>query len=205
MSSCPDSARSSGSAGSTPASAAARRRVNARAGLVALPLAAMLMTAAPACSSNTSNSASGGSSPTSSAQAVKFAKTRFAANVALAGGAAYQWIYKPFKAGTFKKGAHGRTGALIKGGLAGLFTYNRLHAALNDAKGDPTLSKLVAPLTKSVDDLKAAGSKLRHGDASAADMSSFTNTINQVKGAASKDGVSIKDKVPSLSQLSSGS
>ena len=54
---------------------------------------------------------------------------------------------KPYKAGKFKKGAKGRTFALVKAGLAGAFTYNRLKAATENAKGDPLLSKAVAPLS----------------------------------------------------------
>ena len=85
--------------------------------------------------------------PTTSAERVKLAKTKFVLNASLAAGAAYQWLYKPFKAGTFKSGAKGRTFALVKAGLAGAFTYNRLSAALTDAKGDPTLSKATTALS----------------------------------------------------------
>ncbi len=80
-------------------------------------------------------------SPSTSAEKQKFAKTRFVANAGLAAGATYQWIVKPYREGKFKKGAKGRTFALIKAGLAGAFAYNRLKAAAENAKGDPLLSK----------------------------------------------------------------
>ncbi|WP_051940893.1 hypothetical protein [Phaeacidiphilus oryzae] len=166
--------------------------------------AALLL--APGCSSNTSNSAGGGSSPTatSSAQKVKFAKTRFLANAGLAAGATYQWIYKPLKAGTFKKGAKGRTGAFVKAGLAGGFTYNRLKHAIDDAKGDPALSKLVSPLSGGVDSLKSLGSKAAHGQASEQDLGQFSSVVDKVKGAASKDGLNVTNQIPSASQLVKG-
>ncbi|MGG8410055.1 hypothetical protein ACM614_27570 [Streptomyces sp. 12297] len=143
-------------------------------------------------------------SPSTSAERQKFAKTRFVANAGLAAGATYQWIIKPYKAGKFKKGTTGRTFALIKAGLAGAFAYNRLKAAVNNAKGDPLLSKAVAPLTAGIESLKGLGSKLRKGDAGDADISSFENVINGVKDAGKSAGAEVTDQVPSAGQLAGG-
>lgn len=143
-------------------------------------------------------------SPSTSAERQKFAKTRFVANAGLAAGATYQWIIKPYKAGKFKKGTKGRTFALIKAGLAGAFAYNRLKAAVNNAKGDPLLSKAVAPLTAGIESLKGLGSKLRKGDAGDADISSFENVINGVKDAGKSAGAEVTDQVPSAGQLAGG-
>ncbi|AXG82439.1 hypothetical protein [Streptomyces paludis] len=142
--------------------------------------------------------------PTSTFEKRKFAKTRFVADAALAAGAAYQWIIKPYKKGKFKKDAKGRKLALVKAGLAGAFTYNRLKAATKNAKGDPLLSKALAPLTAGIDSLKGLGTKLRKGDASSSDVGSFNDIINKVKDAGSSAGAPVKDKVPSLSQLNKG-
>ncbi|WP_424216793.1 hypothetical protein ACN20G_32300 (plasmid) [Streptomyces sp. BI20] len=142
--------------------------------------------------------------PTSTAERQRFAKTRFAANAGLAAGATYQWIVKPYRAGKFKKGAKGRTFALIKAGLAGAFAYNRLKAATDNAKGDPLLSKAVAPLTAGVESLKNLGSKLRKGQAGDADIGSFEDVINSVKNAGKEAGVTVTDKVPSAGQLAGG-
>ncbi|MEB3959722.1 hypothetical protein OKJ48_05585 [Streptomyces kunmingensis] len=141
-------------------------------------------------------------SASTTAQKQKLAKTRFVANAGIAAGATYQWIVKPWKAGKFKKGADGRKFALVKAGLAGTLTYNRLKAAKKNAEGDPTLSKAVAPLTSGIDALKDLPGKLRKGDDSAA--SSFDDIINKVKGAGSDAGAPVKDKVPSASELRSG-
>ncbi|MER6032686.1 MULTISPECIES: hypothetical protein [unclassified Streptomyces] len=142
-------------------------------------------------------------SPSTSAEKQKFAKTRFVANAGLAAGAVYQWIYKPYKAGKFKKGAHGRKLTLVKAGLAGAFAYNRLKAAAQNAKGDPTLSKAIAPITAGIESLKKLPAKLRKGDGSAA--TDFNDVINQVKDAGKGAGAEVKNKVPSLSEVKSGS
>ncbi|MET9611151.1 hypothetical protein ABZZ17_39790 [Streptomyces sp. NPDC006512] len=139
--------------------------------------------------------------PTTPAEKQKFAKTRFVANAGLAAGATYQWIIKPYRAGKFKKGASGRTFALIKAGLAGAFAYNRLKAASDNAKGDPLLSKAMVPLTAGIESLKSLGTKLRKGQAGDSDIDAFQNVIEGVKGAGQSAGATVTDKVPSLSQL----
>lgn len=140
-------------------------------------------------------------SPSTSAEKQRFAKTRFVANAGLAAGATYQWIVKPYREGKFKKGAKGRTFALIKAGLAGAFAYNRLKAAVDNAKGDPLLSKAVVPLTAGIESLKGLGSKLRKGNANDADLSSLQDVITGVKSAGQSAGAPVTDRVPSLSQL----
>ncbi|MFD7627663.1 hypothetical protein ACFV7Q_16765 [Streptomyces sp. NPDC059851] len=139
--------------------------------------------------------------PTTSAERQKFAKTRFVVNAGLAAGATYQWIVKPYRAGKFKKGAKGRTFALIKAGLAGAFAYNRLKAAVNNAKGDPLLSKALVPLTAGIESLKGLATKVRSGQAGDAEISSFEDVINGVKGAGKSAGAPVTDQVPSPSQL----
>ncbi|MFD0368546.1 hypothetical protein [Streptomyces sp. NPDC059071] len=184
--------------------------IRARRALVALFLSGALLATTAACGgdSTQSMSTSADSTPTASASASfeqqKLAKTRFVANAGLAAGATYQWIVKPYRAGKFKKGADGRTFALVKAGLAGAFTYNRLKAAVNNAKGDALLSKAVAPLSAGIESLKDLGTKLRKGEATEGDIGSFENIINSVKDAGRSAGAEVVDKVPSASQLSGG-
>ncbi|WP_374200896.1 hypothetical protein [Streptomyces bambusae] len=139
--------------------------------------------------------------PTTTAERQKFAKTRFVANAGLAAGATYQWIIKPYREGKFKKGAKGRTFALVKAGLAGAFAYNRLKAAVENAKGDPLLSKAVAPLTAGIESLKGLGTKLRKGEAGDAEVGAFEDVITGIKDAGKQAGAEVTDKVPSTSQL----
>lgn len=175
-------------------------------GVVALLLSCTLLLTTAACNDDDTQSASGAATPSASAtfEQQKLAKTRFVANAGLAAGATYQWIVKPYRAGKFAKGADGRTFALVKAGLAGAFTYNRLKAATNNAKGDPLLSKAVAPLTAGIESLKELGTKLRKGEVGDADVGAFESVINGVKDAGKSAGAEVVDKVPSTSQLSGG-
>ncbi|MFF9574321.1 hypothetical protein ACF1BA_03840 [Streptomyces rubiginosohelvolus] len=179
--------------------------------LAALLLSCALVAGATACgdSDDTSGgnaaSASAAASPSvsvsASAEKQRLAKTRFVANAGLAAGATYQWIVKPYRAGTFKKGAEGRRLALVKAGLAGGFAYNRLKAAAENAKADPLLSKAVAPLTAGIESLKGLGTKLRKGEAEEGDVGAFESVIDSIKNAGKDAGAEVKDKVPSTSQL----
>ncbi|MFJ3751076.1 hypothetical protein [Streptomyces rubiginosohelvolus] len=179
--------------------------------LAALLLSCALVAGATACgdSDDTSGgnaaSASAAASPSvsvsASAEKQRLAKTRFVANAGLAAGATYQWIVKPYRAGTFKKGAEGRRLALVKAGLAGGFAYNRLQAAARNAKGEPLLSKAVAPLTAGIESLKGLGTKLRKGEAGEGDVGAFESVIDSIKNAGKDAGAEVKDKVPSTSQL----
>lgn len=180
---------------------------------VALTLCCALLAGATACGGATDDAtqdtaavvaAAATPSPSTSAERQKFAKTRFVANAGLAAGASYQWIVKPWKAGKFKKGASGRRFALVKAGLAGAFAYNRLKAATKNAKGDPTLSKALAPLSAGIDSLKDLPSKLRKGDSTDATAGSFDDIINKVKDAGKSAGAEVTDKVPSAGQLAGG-
>ncbi|MGW8984958.1 hypothetical protein ACWGQ9_20110 [Streptomyces parvus] len=187
------------------------RSVPLRRTLAALLLSCALVAGATACggSDDTSGgnaaSASAAASPavsvSASAEKQRLAKTRFVANAGLAAGATYQWIIKPYRAGTFKKGAEGRRLALVKAGLAGGFAYNRLKAAAENAKGDPLLSKAVAPLTAGIESLKGLGTELRKGEAGEGDVGAFESVIDSIKNAGKDAGAEVKDKVPSTSQL----
>ncbi|MFD4788861.1 hypothetical protein ACFWN1_17755 [Streptomyces sp. NPDC058459] len=173
---------------------------------VALVLCCALLAGTAACGSDDKTStkipAAATPSPSTSAERQKFAKTRFVANAGLAAGATYQWIVKPWRAGTFKKGADGRTVALVKSGLAGAFAYNRLKAAQKNAQDDPTLARALAPLAAGIESLKNLPSKLRDGDPDA--VGSYDDIISKVKSAGASAGAPVKDQVPSSSDLSMG-
>ncbi len=180
--------------------------------LAALLLSCSLLAGATACgdsgdsaggnaASASASATPSGASPSAAAEKQRLAKTRFVANAGLAAGATYQWIVKPYRAGTFKKGAEGRRFALVKAGLAGGFAYNRLKAAAENAKGDPLLSKAVAPLTAGIESLKELGTKLRKGEAGEGDVGAFESVIDSVKNAGKDAGAEVKDEVPSTSQL----
>ncbi len=182
-------------------------RVPIRALAVALALCSVLFVGAAACGGTTAQEAAAyiavvTPTPSTSAGRQKFAKTRFVANAGLAAGATDQWIVKPWRAGTFKKGAKGRKAALVKAGLAGTFAYNRLKAAVRNAQGDPKLSKALAPLASGIDALKSLPAKLRKGDESSAGL--YADVVKKAKAAGKSAGAPVKNKVPSAAQLARG-
>jgi hypothetical protein len=158
-----------------------------------------------ACSSSSSSSTSASASGTGTAAAVaagqcpttntvKFAKTKFVADAALAGGAFKRYIYTPAKDGKLKKGAHGRVLALIKAAAAGAFVINRLKAAETAAQGNPTLCKVfVAPARKFSAALTGLVSKAKSGGINPADVDSASGALNHVHSAATSGGATFTD------------
>ncbi|MEU2433003.1 hypothetical protein ABZ611_26535 [Streptomyces sp. NPDC007861] len=142
-------------------------------------------------------------SPSPTEEERRLAKTRFVVDAGLAAGATYEWIVKPFKAGKFAKGHHGRTMALVKAGLAGAFAYNRLKAAVADAEADPALSKALAPLTASIEDLKDLPHEFHKSDSPDATVNSYQDVVAKVKAAGASAGAQVQDQVPSPQQLMS--
>lgn len=124
--------------------------------------------------------------------AVAFAKTKFVAHTGLAFGAFHRYLYKPYQAGTFKKGASGRISAFIKGGLAALFVKREIRLASEDVKANPTLCKAIAaPLGKIGDTVQAALDKLKTGDASG--ITNANSAVSAVEATSAKDGVAITE------------
>ncbi|MFP5019314.1 hypothetical protein [Pseudonocardia phyllosphaerae] len=121
-----------------------------------------------------------------------FAKTKFVLHSGLAFGAFHRWIYKPYKAGTFQKGAKGRVTAFIKGGLAALFIKREIRLASEDVKANPTLCKTIsAPLAKVGNKAKDSLTKLKSGDTS--EVEDLNSSIGAVKGGSAKQGAEIKE------------
>ncbi len=121
-----------------------------------------------------------------------FAKTKFVAHSGLAFGAFHRWLWKPFQAGTFKKGANGRITAFVKGGLAALFVKREVRLAATDVQADPTLCKaIIAPLDKLGDTVQAAFDKLKGDDASG--ITDLNSSIGSIESTSQKDGVAIQE------------
>jgi len=166
--------------------------------VVALTLVAFL---AAGCKSSSTAAAGGGGSATSAAsasaapascpsEASGFAKTKFAAHAALGFGAFHRYIYKPYRAGTFRSGAHGRLAAFIKAGLAALFVKREIRLAFAAAQNSPALCKVVvSPMRTVSETVQAAVSNLKHGDASG--IGAVESAISQVESQASSQGAKI--------------
>ncbi|POX48061.1 hypothetical protein C3488_21700 [Streptomyces sp. Ru72] len=175
---------------------------------VALALCSALFAGAAACGAGSAAQRAAAyiavptPTPTTAAERQKLARARFVANAGLAAGAVHEWIVKPWKAGTFKKGAKGRRTALAKAGLAGTFAHNRLGAAARNAQGDPALARGLAPLVPGIERLGDLPSRLSKGDESAA--ASYAGLVDKVKAAAKNAGVPVRDQLPSAAQLARG-
>jgi hypothetical protein len=159
-----------------------------------------------ACSSKSSSSSSVAASASSSAVAaatgtcstggntVKFAKTKFVADAALAGGAFKRYIYTPAKDGKLKKGASGRVLALVKAAAAGAFVINRLKAAETAAQGNPTLCKIfVAPAQKFTAALTGLVGKAKSGGIDPSDVDGASGALTDLHNAATQGGAGFTD------------
>jgi hypothetical protein len=111
----------------------------------------------------------------------KFPKARILANLGLAYGAFHRYLYRPYKAGSFSKGAKGRTKAIIKAGLAAAVIVKLLSNASKNAAADPTLCKFVP----SIDNIKARlgslGGKVKGGSATSSDFNSTSGMFDDLK------------------------
>ena len=148
----------------------------------------------------TSTAGSAGGAATSSAgptqcptsNTTSFAKAKFLLHTGLAFGAFHRYIYKPFRAGSFKSGAHGRVLAFVKAGTAALFVKREVRLASEDVKANPTLCKAIAaPLQAVGDTISGAVSSLKSGDISA--LTTLESTVTCLESKASSAGTTITE------------
>jgi hypothetical protein len=178
------------------------QKINLRRLVALLCLTGALGIAIAGCGSSSSSttpnggSAAAGTTTSASTSSTQFAKTKFVLHAGLAFGAFHRWIYKPLKAGTLQ---HPLTHKLtaIKAVLAGAFVVHEVRLALAAAKADPTLSKLVAPITGLEQKLSAAVSGIKSGNVDAASLEGVQSLIGSVKDKASSAGQSITEQTPS--------
>jgi hypothetical protein len=164
-----------------------RRRITLIAVLGALSLAGA------ACGSSSSSSSSAAASPsTSTTNAIKLAKTKFVLHAGLAFGAFHRWIYKPAKAGELTHPLSHKL-AVLDAALAATFVHHELGLALKDAQADPTLSKLVSPITALQNRLHG---QVKSGQASAGAADGLNGSVSSIKQQAAGAGQQIPEQVP---------
>jgi len=146
-------------------------------------------------SSPTSSAAASGATSASTTSTTKLAKTKFVLHAGLAFGAFHRWIYKPAKAGDLSHPLEHKL-TTLKAALAAAFVYHELKLALADAQADPTLSKLVAPITDLQNKLHSLAGSVKSGGASAADVSGLDGTVSSIKSLASSAGQPITEQAP---------
>jgi hypothetical protein len=123
---------------------------------------------------------------------VHFAKTKFVLHAGLAFGAFHRYVLKPYQAGAFKKGAGGRTKALVKAGASALFAYHELKVARKDAVCDgPALRRLAVSISTAVSALNSLGG-LKAGTGIGA-IGLAERILSRLGGQAASDGAPVKD------------
>ena len=110
-------------------------------------------------------------------------KTRLLADLGLTYGAFQRYLYKPYRAGAFQKGANGRTKALIKAGLATAAIVKLLSNASKNAAADPTLCKYVPNINNINSSLSSLAGKVKDGTASTTDIDGTSNLFGQLQKA----------------------
>ena len=151
---------------------------------------------APQGQASTGATAAGPQCPSSNTK--NFAKSRFVLHTGEAFGAFHRYLYKPYQAGSFRKGSPGRIKAFVKAGAAALFIKRQVRLATEDVKANPTLCKAVAaPLAKVGDTISGAVSKLKGGDASG--ITDANTSIDGIKNSSASHGVAVpEDPNPNL-------
>jgi hypothetical protein len=157
-------------------------------------LGVVLVVVALAGCGSSSNVAVPGGAPTPAS--VSHPKTKFVLHAGLAFGAFYHWIYQPAKAGDF---AHPflHKFTVLKAVLAGAFVYHELKLALMDAQADPTLSKLVAPITALEGKLQALATNIKAGHLDTSAITQASGSIQSLSQLASQSGQKLSNLLPS--------
>ena len=158
----------------------------------------VLALAAAGCGSSSSSptsAAAPASASTSNTSTTKLAKTKFVLHAGLAFGAFHHWIYKPAKAGDLSHPLQHKL-TTVKAALAAAFVYHELKLALADAQADPTLSKLVAPVTALQNKFHDLAGSVKSGGVSASDVSGLDSSISSIKSQASAAGQTITEQTP---------
>jgi len=174
--------------------------------LVVLTLFALLF-AVSGCGNKTkvvSETNKQGQVTTRTVPSVHFAKTKFILHGALAYGAFHRYIYKPFRAGKFKKGASGQKVALAKAGAATLFVVRELKQMKRAALSDDQLRPIAEKVDGAIPHLDGLSGVLKTGGAitgagGLGGIAGAATGLDDIIGAAKGLGVNIPlDKAPAL-------
>jgi hypothetical protein len=147
------------------------------------------------CGSSKSSSSASSAAAATATSTTKLAKTKFVLHAGLAFGAFHRWIYKPAKAGTLTHPLQHKATA-VKAALAAAFVYHELGLALKNAQADPTLSKLVSPITDLQNKLKGVSGQVKSGGVSSSTADDLNSSISSIKDQATAAGQPITEQTP---------
>ena len=153
---------------------------------------AALAVSACGSSSSSTNTGTGMSATTTATTSVTHPDVKFVLHAGLAFGAFHRYIYKPFEAGDFSHPLEHKL-ATIKAGVAAAFVYRELKEAIDAAKGSPTLSKLVAPLTDLTGKVSSLVDEVKSGGLSQSSISAVQNGIGSISSQSSGLGAPITE------------
>ncbi len=130
------------------------------------------------------------SCPTQNTRA--FAKTRLVADLGLTAGTFHRYIYKPFKAGAFNKGTHGRILALVKAAATAAADAKLLSNAVKNIQANPTLCNvLYQPMADLATHLSALKSDLASGNLGTID--SAGSVVSGLLAKATSSGLHVTE------------
>ena len=151
-----------------------------------------------AAAGQASSSASSSTGTCAEAGTRKIPKTRLLADLGLTYGAFHRYLYKPYQAGAFHKGADGRTKAIIKAGLASAAIVKLLSNASKNAAADPTLCKYVPNIDNIKGGLAGLADKIKGGTASSSDVSNLNGQFDQLKNGTGFTSSDSNSSLPGL-------
>ena len=160
-------------------------------------LAVLTLALATGCGNKTkevTQTGSNGQLTTASVPDVHFAKTKFILHTGIAFGAFHRYIYKPYRAGSFKKGAPGRTKALVKAAGADALAVRELSQARRAALSDDKLRPLAQKVTGLSSKLGGLAGALKGGSFNPTDIIGAAGAVTALGGASSGLGAAIKDR-----------
>lgn len=160
-------------------------------------IAVLTLATAVGCGSDTKTVADkgpNGQTVTREVPDIKFAKTKFLLHAGLAAGAFHRYIYKPYRQGSFRRGAPGRKKAIAKAGAAGLFAAHELKVARKDALASDTLRRrVVNPLDRVAGRFTNLGGALKGGRVDAAALQGASRALETLRSRSGQAGAPIKD------------
>lgn len=111
----------------------------------AAALLVLLVIAASGCGGSSTTTTTNAAGKVTTSCHIRFAKTKFAVHSGIAAAAFYRYIYRPYRAGAFKKNAPGRRKALLKAAASAAVAVHELRQAARAARCDGPALKKIAP------------------------------------------------------------